>query len=411
LDLPSKEESLGLFGFNAEKKLAKGQEQLAKGHYYEARLTFEEILVHDNVEAGIIGQAKDGRRKVRLALIDLQKGEADQYLRAGEIPQALDCWRAIVDLAGDELDSTEAKAMLAKYGGEKGPHAKILEGLDAVAPVATLPAEDEGEEEYFGDDPEEIFEVYLQTLPDEQAEAYRALGGPFREGYLLIQQGNAAEALEHFASADGDALKSPYLHLESAQALLLSNQNERALQTIDSIEPPKEVRRRVAEMRAILLERLGRGEEAESEALRVWEEGKDADAALLYAEILLDHQQFDRALDVLKPFVHPSRPQAEIDRLAAKAYAGLGRIEDVRNLLERAVETFFQGPVGIRDAPAFPLWAARDLLDLYTAVGEAPEKVRSLAQHLIRHDPDAGEVYRGALSAYVRKLEEADRAD
>lgn len=396
---------MGLFGFNAEKKLAKGQEQLAKGLRYEARLTFEEILLRENVEQGILGQAKDGWRKSRMGLIAIQTAEAEHLLAEGDIRGAVDSWQAIVELAAEDLDAGTAREMLSRYAGGPTPGAKLLEGIDAVAPVSNLPLEEE-EGEYFGDDPEEIFEVYLQTLPDGQAKAYRALGASFRDGYLLVQEGKAIEALERFATVDEAGRQNPYFHLESAQAHLLANQNEEALSEIDGIEPSPEIRRRVAETRAVLLERLGRGEEAEVEAERVWTEGQDGDAAILFGEILLDHGKFERVLEIVKPFVHPARPQPDVDRLAARAHAGLGQIGEMRNLLERAVESFFQGQGGHRDAPSFPVWAARDLLDLYVAVKEPPEKVRSLVQHLIRHDTANAEGYKSTLAAYARSLDE-----
>ncbi len=369
-------------------------------------MTFEEIFLREKVEQGILGQAKDGWRRARKGLIELQTAEGEHLLAGGDIRGAVDCWQAILELAGDDLDAGTAGEMLARHGGGTKLEAKILEGLDTIAPAANLPAEGEGDEEYFGDDPDEIFEVYLQTLSEKQAEAYRALGASFREGYLLLQEGKAAEALDRFAAADDATRQSPYFHLESAQAHLLANQDEQALSELGGIDPPEEIRRRAAEMRAILLERQGRGEEAEEEAQRVWAEGQDGDAAILYGEILLDHGKFDRALETVKPFVHPSRPQPDIDRLAARAHAGLGQLGQMRNLLERAVESFFQGPIGLRDAPTFPVWAARDLLDLYVAVKEPPEKIRSLAQHLIRHDPASTERYKDVLTAYARSLDE-----
>ncbi len=400
---------MGLFGFNAEKKVAKGQEQLAKGLFYEAKVTFEEILVRDGIEGGIVAQSKDGWRRARKGLIEIQAAEAEQLTKAGDIRGAIDSWRAIVEMAGDDLDAGDAGKMLAEHGGETSFQAKILEGLDDVAPVARLPVEEEDGQEYSSDDPEEIFEVYLQTLPEQQAEEYRTLGVPFRDAYLLIQEGKSEQALDRLSEADEEIKRSPYFLLESAQAHMLIDQNEQALSELDALDPPAVVRRRAAEMRAVLLARLNRGEEAEAAALRVWEEGKDADAAVLYTEILLGHGRFDRALEIVKPFVHPALPQPEVDRLAARAYAGLGRIGEERNLLERAVESFFQGPIGgMRDAPSFPLWAARDLLELYAAEKEAPEKVRSLAQHLIRHDPASAAKYRETLGEYARSLEEGN---
>lgn len=397
---------MGLFGWNAEKKLAKGEEQLAKGLFYEARLTFEEIIVHEKVESSIASQAKGGWRKARAALIANQMSEAENLLRSGDTAQAADCWRAIIELAGNDLDCSEARDLLARHGGKPSLRSQVLEGLDSVAAEERLPAEEEEEqEEYAAEDPDQIFEVYLQTLPEGQAEAYRALGEAFRDGYLLIQEGRAQEALDRFAAAGDQEARSPYFQLEVAQALLLAERNEEAVAGLEAVEGAPEIRRRVAEMRAILHERLGRHDEAEAEAKIVWEDGKSIDGAIFYAELLVDHGRFEPALEILKPMVHPARPQAEIDRLAARAHAGLGQTGETRSLLERLVESFFQGPIGMRDAPPFPLLAARDLVELYMAGGESMDRIRSLIQHLIRHDPEHAGTYKARLAAYAESLE------
>ena len=51
----------------------------------------------------------------------------------------------------------------------------------------------------------------------------------------------------------------------------------------------------------------------------------------------------------------------------------------------------------------FPVRPARELLSLYTHAGEAPERVRSLVQHLIRHDPASAHIYKQALEKYAEE--------
>ncbi len=337
-----------------------------------------------------------------------QIDEARRLFAAGEKGQALECCRAAIDLAGDDLDAGEAKELLARIETEQGKGTpRILAGLDALPPVEEAPAEEIPQEEFFGDRPDEIFEVHLETLPPDVAEIYRGMGAEFRDGFLSIQEGRPKEAIDRFASAPESAAAHPVFRLEKAQALLLDGQNEAALAEIEWIALPEELARRRTEMRVILLERLDRKDEAEDEARRLWEGQQDVEAAVLYAELLIDHGHHPRAVEILKPHVHPARPQPDIDGLAARAYAGAGEIGEARNLLERAVESFFQGPVGMRDAPRFPVWAARELLGLYTAVGEPPDNVRSLVQHLIRHDPSSADHYKEALARYAEERERA----
>lgn len=394
---------MGLFGFNAEKKLSKGREQLSKGFYYEARLTFEEVLLHDKVDEALRGQAKTGWREARSAMIAGQLEEAAQHLASGEKEEALGSWRAVIELAGNDLDAGDAPRMIELHGGGE---AKILEGLDEIVPETIQPSEEVEEEEFFGESPDEVFEVHLQTQDEAIAERYRSFGPAFRDGYLALQEGKATEALERFSAAAESVAVDPFFRLEKAQALMLARSDEEALGELSAIEFPAEcpgeVARKAEEMRAVLLARTGKNEEAIEAARRLFEAAADQDAALFLGELLTENERYEEALRVLKPYSQAGRPQQEIDVALARAHAGAGNTREALDLLEMSVEAYFQGPTSPRGAARFPLVAARDLLSLYVIAGEESEKVRSLAQHLIRQDPESAETYKAQLVAYAK---------
>lgn len=394
---------MGLFGFNAEKKLKKANEYLAKGIYYDARIAFEEILVRDNVQASITGQAREGWRMARRAMMEQQTSEAKRLVQAGEPAQALECCLAAVEQAGEDLDAGEAKQLLERLQeGETGA-AKLLAGLDDIPALDDLPVEEGNEEQAMAVGPDAIFDVLMESLTAEQAETYRGFGPDFRKGFLELQEGNAEAALDAFARVSKEAQEHPFFRLEKAQALRYARKSADALVQLDGLELPDELNRKRLELKVVLLQDLERGEEAVKEARGIWEADKeDHEAAVLYAETLLENDHAQEALDVIMPF-HKGRPVPEIDTIVVRCYGRTGKIQEARDLLEGTVEGFFQSPGGLH--ARFPVWAARELLQLYVSVGEDPERVRSLVQHMISHDAPSAEQYKQVLAKYVELRE------
>ena len=394
---------MGLFGFNAEKKLRKANDYLAKGIYYDAKVAFEEIIARSDLEETIVGQARDGWREARRALMEEQTAEAKRHAEVGEKEQAVECCKAAVEQAGNDLDAGEAKEILERLEqGETGA-AKLLRGLDDIKSAGDLAPDSMDEDGAVVAGPEALFEVLLQSLPDVQAEAYRWFGPEFREGFLQLQEGKAKETLASFARVAEEVEKNPFFRLEKVQALMQDEQAEEAFRLLEGLELPEEVERRRLEMKVVLLQRLQRGEEAVQTALSLWETSpEDPDAAVLYAEVLFDNGRPQDALDVLLPF-HAGRSSAEIAALVARCYVATQRIQEARDLLEGTVEAFFQNPAAMHSR--FPLWAARELLRFYIGVGEDPASVRSLVQHLISQDAGSAEQYKELLRKYVEGRE------
>lgn len=396
---------MGLFGFNAEKKLKKGNDYLAKGIYYDAKIAFEEIITRDNVQASIVGRAREGWRQARRALMEEQTAEAKRFVQAGEAEQALECCRAAVEQAGSDIDAGEARELLDRLQEGETAAAKLLDGLDEI-PTANLPVEEVEDDEAIAAGPEAIFDVLLQALPSQQAEAYHWFGSEFRDGYLHLQEGRAKEALEAFERVPKEVEEHAFFRLEKAQALLHERRPEEALGLLDAIELPEEMGARRAEMRIILLQELGRGDEAVQQAREHYEAARDAqDVAVLYAEVLLENGHAQEALDALEPF-RAGQQSPEVGTVIARSYMATGKVQEARDLLEGTVEGFFQSAGGLH--ARFPIWAARELLYFYIGVGEDPERVRSLVQHLISHDPPSAERYKQALKGYVEQRKERD---
>jgi tetratricopeptide (TPR) repeat protein len=397
---------VGLFGgFHAEKKLAKANEHLGRGSYYEARAAFEEILGREGIDASIRTQAKDGWRRARRGLIAIQEEEAERLLGVGERAGAVDCLKTILELAEDDLEVPDIRRRLEELDPASAPRSaaeKILAGLDEAADVEIIPPEEGEAVADFGQTPEDLFEIYMNALSGKVAERYRAQGIPFRRAFLLLQEGNISGALASFDEIPADAAADPIVRLERANALMLDGKVEEALALLGGLALPEELDYRRGMMAASLLDQAGRGEAALAEARRLHENHPtDAEAASLYAEILIHQGGADEALAIAKGLIMSGDPSPELVNLAARAYIAAGKIEEGRDILEQSLEGFFQGPGWRGQAPRFPLGAARELFNLYIAMDEGPEMVRAMAQHLITYDPDNAERYKETLRVYA----------
>jgi thioredoxin-like negative regulator of GroEL len=333
-----------------------------------------------------------------------QTVEAKRLVQAGDTEQALECCRAAVEQAGNDIDAGEARELLDRLEKGETAAAKLLSGLDDIPAAGDLPVE-EVDDEAIAAGPEALFDVYLESLPAEQAEAFQGFGSEFRDGYLSLQEGRAKEALEAFNRAPKEVEDHPLFLLEKAQALMQERQAEEALKILDAIDLREELRARRTEMRIVLLQQLGRGDEAVQEARTHYEASRDnQDVAILYGEVLLENGQPQEALDVLEAF-RGGQQNPEIETVVARSYVATGKVQEARDLLEGTVEGFFQSAGHMHTR--FPVWAARELLYFYIGVSEDPERVRSLVQHLISHDPPSAAGYKEALKRYVEQREKS----
>jgi tetratricopeptide (TPR) repeat protein len=402
---------VGLFGgFHAEKKLAKGNEHLERGSFYEARSQFEEILAREGVDPTIRSQAKAGWRRARLGLIAGQQEEAERHIAAGEREAAADCLRTVLEIAQDDIEVPESRRRLEEIDPssvKRSAAERILAGIDEESRVEEIAPEEGDAVADFGQSPDDLFEVYMNAFSEEVAERYRAQGPLFRDAYLHLQDGDFEGAIANFEKLPATQAADPIVRLERSQALLFDGKMEEALALIEGLTLPAELEHRRATMAASLLDQVGRTDEAFAEAERLFESHPtDVEAASIYADLLTQRGRATEALAIVKGLIMSGDPSPELVNLAARAYVAAGKVEEGRDLLEQSLEIFFQGPGWRGQAPRFPLGAARELFNLYIALGEEPELVRAMAQHLIAYDPDHADRYKDALRRYAEAREQ-----
>jgi tetratricopeptide (TPR) repeat protein len=196
--------------------LAQAGKYLAAERYADARADFLEAQSLCPAEAG--EEARQIREGLSLAgnrLGELNIEEGGHALSAGELQKAFDHFTLAGELADDpklraraeaglkKLDQPQAAPAAAKGAAKSGGHGGSSCGScqDGHTP---LPPEEQG----FGMHEEDRFFLLVQPLPGDLPVRYAALGEKFVHAYLLIHDGNDAQAL-------------PIL-----QEMLLSNEND-----------------------------------------------------------------------------------------------------------------------------------------------------------------------------------------
>lgn len=415
--------------FNSQKKLREGEDDLARGLFYDALRAFQSVLKRERGDLMIRGRAETGVREAKRGLMRLQLEEARRLLENGKKVDAAECCRNAIELAGGGVEAKEARELLAQIVPDEWDGSPE-DGVATPAEDGPAPGDaDDGAATGFDSDdidPEDLFELHLSSLPEERAETLRGFGPEFRAAFLMSQQGRFTEALDAFARVPEDVAKHPLLRFEVAQAAHACGRHEDALKALEDIALPDELERARLEIRAVAFRALGVNDKAEAEALRLLAAAPDDESvAYLCARILTANGKNDAALDVLLPWIDPLRPRPAINQLAVTLFLRLGRTDDAVEILEREVKRYFHEslsmphearvsqvimgdtaqdlspPGGPKDPIPFPLWAGRTLLALYLERDTEHRKIAALVDTLSMYDPESEVQYRQRFEEWL----------
>ena len=192
-----------------DRQYARGELGLARGEYAEALERFTDA--DDRAE---LDRIKTRLGEIHVVLARREIDEARRLIPVGSIEGAVRCLDAAIVLARGHDDALKAEAERA------------IEELESAEAAADEPAEAPQHLE----DPDSEFELLIQPFDDEREAAYRSLqerepgGDAFRDGYLVLNHGDWAQALEHFdrAVAGSPDPISPWLAYERGRALVLA---------------------------------------------------------------------------------------------------------------------------------------------------------------------------------------------
>ncbi|GAB4277890.1 MAG: hypothetical protein Kow0092_33720 [Deferrisomatales bacterium] len=212
------------FGWFSRKKPAGGK-TLQKARTLAAQARWAEALSYYEEALGAGAdpeEARAGGRTCREHLVAWNVEEAQGYRRAGEPEKAREHAELALELAGEEADlAARARALLDTLGreatpaagGEPTPPERLFTpscGAGAAcSPGAPCPAQAPAEEP---PDPAALFELYLDSLSDAERRALEPLDDGFREGFVLLQQGEAAAARPLLEAAAARHPQQPGAH-------------------------------------------------------------------------------------------------------------------------------------------------------------------------------------------------------
>ena len=181
--------------------LTQAGKHLAAERYADARVDFQEALKRCPAEAAEDGaEIRSGLNRAGNGLGHLNLHEGERSLVAGDLAKALDHFTLAGELAVDE--DIRAKALsgldrLAKPQPAAAPRpAPKAHGGGSCASCQDAGGHRQAEEEPSGENLSDEDRFFLMVQPlGELAGRYSALGEEFARAYLLIHDGNDAEAL------------------------------------------------------------------------------------------------------------------------------------------------------------------------------------------------------------------------
>jgi tetratricopeptide (TPR) repeat protein len=373
--------ALGWFskkGSSGSKALQRAKKLAGQARWAEALTYYEEALDDDASSE----EAVRGVRACREQLVAHNLEEAQAYSQASEPQKAREHADLAIQLAAAEEDLIH-KAQRALEELEKAATTSSRPGF---VPPHTASAGPRGEfaggDEVQASDPGELFELYLESLSEEERGVIEPLGGGFREGFVLLQQGHTKEARPLLEAAAQQAPDSPGVPYALGLLAGLEGANEeadtwfsRALELSPRFGP-------AAHHRASILREAERGPEAAA-FLERWLSAvpEDGEAWVILAACRADSGDPEGALAAAET--------AEKQIQAGDPRPALVKAQILRQRGDRgkALETL-QGVVARR--PEF-LDALIPLGQILIENGGASaERAAEVFKHCYRLDPDRG---------------------
>jgi tetratricopeptide (TPR) repeat protein len=326
--------------------LAQGTKHLAAERYSDARVDFLEAQSRCPAEAaGDLLQISAGLSQAGNQLSELNLAEGAYALNAGELTKASDNFTLARQLAEDPKLKARAEAGLKQVA------------LPQAAPAAASPAKSGGhggsscgsckdsgthsldaDEAAAGMHDDDRFFLLVQPLPGDLPVRYSALGEKFTRAYLLIHEGNDAQAL-------------PLL-----QEMQLSSEND-----IVNYEV------------ALIMYRAGRAHECEELLKRSLKlNPANATSYLALVHLKADAGQFPEAISIIGRM-------KELGILADQAQFMLGELLEASGDQAAALEAWSQA----LEIPSVAKPAAERLIPILTSQGRA-EEAKYLAKKYLK---------------------------
>lgn len=366
---------------SAGKALEKGRKLSGQGRWAEALTYYDEAIG----DASLAEEARAGARACREKLVELNLAEAQGFVAAGEPDRARDHAQLALELAGAEEGlrrrAEEALAALGSAPAKPAAAPERRERLFAPACSCAQPCGAAGEGEELGAEIADLFTFYLDAASPQERAAFEGLGGPFRDGFVLLQQGDLAAARPLLEAASRESPQSPGPHYALGLLAALGGDETAAAHFSRALEADPDFAP-AAHHRADGLREAGRPSEG-ARLLEEWLAGhpEDGEAHVLLASCRLRAKDAEGALRAAQEAerslpVEDPRPQL----LKAEALATLGHRDQAIGALQA---------VAARRADFLEALVPLGLL-LIRKGGPAAERAVEIFKKCYRLDPQRG---------------------
>jgi len=332
----------------------------------------------------------------REALANQHKTNAENLIEAGCIEDAAELLHLSLELTADRELETQVKALLK----------------DLFKPVSLLPHGEgqmlDTDEISFPEPDEEYFTALLNTLDEEDREAYLAYGDEFAQGFMLLNQGdfvNAEDLLSRALEEQGRDVT--YIHLELATACLNTGDTGKAERLLVAFVDQYPESIRAYELLCDIFWG-NRSYDKAFELLRSCPEALKTSIPinLLVGETLFQAKKYAEAASFYLEFIKINGENTEVSRSLGRSYEALGE-------KEQALETYADLMAQCKGCGAAvdPIVKQR-YADLSFETGNFSDNILEIYLSLCQEDPvnQAG-YYRRVSEIYARKgyFDESER--
>ncbi|MFW6296878.1 MAG: tetratricopeptide repeat protein [Desulfosalsimonas sp.] len=386
---------MGLFGIFAGKKPEdheeKGDEYLKDKAFGEARIEFDKAL--HKIESRF-PEKKHLADRISKKLESASESLAMKHIenagamaKAGDIEEAAELYGLALDLTKNRQTRDKIALAMKELGEKAAQKLDIADAENEKSSRAFSASEKDpvdGASALDESDDEELFDVLLNALGPETAEAYRQYGHSFARGYTALNRGDFELAIRKLSEAmEQNANQTTLIPLELATAYLHAEQHDQAQQILQSF-----VNQNPGEIRAyqLLCEIY-------------WEAGKLSEAGQLLASApekirglpimrLLDGEtrfqsgDMQGARAVFQASIDENGPDEIVLRALAKTCEADGDVKEARELYaqimnlcascQRAIDPFIK----------------RRYAELSLETGDTSPKLLDLFFSLVQEDPD-----------------------
>ncbi len=372
-----------IFGGNADSHLNRAEEHIAAGQWGDARLALGRALkIIRKKDASLREEVERKYADVTARLAGNHEAEGDRLQESGLMEEAAERYRLALSLYEGEEDRSRVEEKLSREAVPDGPPLPVNRLFVDEHYCPSGQCSSAHQAAVYDGDPMDYFEILVNTLEPDRAEAYRALGEKFALAYAYTNLEDFPKAITNYEEALKEHPENPILYKEMGRALLFQEETERAVKALRRAWESDSEDLELGYVFASALHEKGEGDQALPVLSRLLENYPDeVGAYLMMGDVYLKAGDMSRSEERYRAAlkVHPEFPDVH-SRLGAWAVAAGDRAQAIEHYSE-AVEY----GNNVQDM--------QKLADLHLEEGHDPEIALGLLNNALYLDPANRWVY------------------